>query len=180
MLCNNPHKTAVFVKTFCMRIQVFYSVTPHQMINSYWCLGGAYRIHLQGLGVQEKYYIQILFLDLHFLKEEVVQPSEFQVTIFHSTWHYIPGGMEIHQHHCKKLRSHIWWKVLKKTAALKTVATCIILGFHSNVSKVSVLLGYDTASLGIWFPVFWNNIVVSSSRMEMYMKNAGEQVNAWI
>jgi len=37
--------------------------------------------------VQEKYNIQILFLDCYTLKEEAVQPSKIQVTIFHSTWH---------------------------------------------------------------------------------------------
>jgi hypothetical protein len=47
------------------------------------------------------------------------------------------------------------------------------------MSKVSVL-GYDTASMDIWFPVFWNHIVVLSSRMEMYKKNGREQANAWI
>jgi hypothetical protein len=61
---------------------------------------------------------------------------------------------------------------------MQTVPTHAILGFHSDMSKVSLLLGSDTVSPGFWFAVFQNNIVVSSSRIEIYKKNAREQVDA--
>ena len=34
-------------------------------------------------------------------------------------------------------------------------------GFHSSVNGVTVLLGRDTASLDIWFPIVQESIVVS-------------------
>jgi hypothetical protein len=40
-------------------------------------------------------------------------------------------------------------------------------GFCSSVIEVSLLLGYDAALLGIWFPKFRDNVLVASSRVEM-------------
>jgi len=39
--------------------------------------------------------------------------------------------------------------------------SCEFLGFCSYMDDVSVLLEYDTASLGNWFPAFEDNAVVS-------------------
>lgn len=45
--------------------------------------------------------------------------------------------------------------------------TCEFLGFHSSVAEVSILLWYDTISLSNLFPTFRDNMVVSSSGVEM-------------
>ena len=36
------------------------------------------------------------------------------------------------------------------------------MGLCNGVPEVSALLGYDTPSIGDWFPTFWNNVVLSS------------------
>jgi hypothetical protein len=45
---------------------------------------------------------------------------------------------------------------------------------------ILILLGYDTALLTNWFPIFPDNIMVSSSRAEMSKNNAIEQVDAGV
>jgi hypothetical protein len=50
-------------------------------------------------------------------------------------------------------------------------------GLHNGVAAVYVLLGDDATSLGNCFPTFLDNIVVSSSRVEMYKNNVVEHFN---
>jgi hypothetical protein len=50
---------------------------------------------------------------------------------------------------------------------LKQVTTCKFLSFRSSVDEASVLLQYDTASLGIWFAILQDHYVVSK-RQEQY------------
>jgi hypothetical protein len=39
------------------------------------------------------------------------------------------------------------------------------LGFHSCVAEISILPGYDAASLGNWFSTFRHSTVLSTSRV---------------
>jgi hypothetical protein len=43
--------------------------------------------------------------------------------------------------------------------------------FHSILDKNSILLGYDTVSLGKQFLIFWYHIVVSSAKVKMSDEN---------
>jgi hypothetical protein len=52
----------------------------------------------------------------------------------------------------------------------KPVLTCESLGFRSGVDEIYFLLRCDTVSEGNWFPTFRDNVVVSSSRVEMSKK----------
>jgi hypothetical protein len=49
----------------------------------------------------------------------------------------------------------------------RLLASCEILGFHFGVDEVSILLGYDSASLDNWFLKFRDTIVISYSRVSM-------------
>jgi len=44
---------------------------------------------------------------------------------------------------------------------LQQITNCKFLCFHSNVEEASVLLRYDNASLGTWFPTIQDHYVVS-------------------
>ena len=47
------------------------------------------------------------------------------------------------------------------TDSAKATSKCKFLAFHSNVAQVSVLVEYDTVSLGNEIPTFRKNVVVS-------------------
>jgi len=51
--------------------------------------------------------------------------------------------------------------------SVKSVVARGLLGFHNSVTNVSVLQGYVIASLGNWFLVFQDNIVVSTLGVEI-------------
>jgi len=53
----------------------------------------------------------------------------------------------------------------------ETGKICQFMGFPSGAFKVSVILGYDTATVGDWCPTLRDNAVVSSSREEMSEEN---------
>jgi len=82
-----------------------------------------------------------------------------------------------------------WWHVFVQFLQMVVQIVCVNLS-----SKMGLILQsdwshivlfplppkYDDASLGIWFPVFWYNIVASSSRVKIFKKNLRKQVVAWI
>jgi hypothetical protein len=98
-------------------------------------------------GARSPRKVQYPVLDCYTLKEEAVQPSEILFCIQHGITPRRHGNSSAPL--CETEISHS-----VKGPHEHSSYTCEILGFHRNVSKVSVLLGYDTGSLDIWFPVF--------------------------
>jgi hypothetical protein len=79
-------------------------------------------------------------------------------------------------------RHHINSHVLNEFIPVEIIK-CEFLSFRSGVLEASFLfLGCGAASLGDWCPTFGDDLVVSSSRAEMSVKNfwtLDEETSTW-
>lgn len=71
------------------------------------------------------------------------------IYIYQNTWCHISEDDILHSHCGKNLKSR----------------SCLV--FHSGVVEVSVFVGCDADSLGTSLPVFEDEVVVPSSRVEL-------------
>lgn len=57
--------------------------------------------------------------------------------------------------------------------------SCEILDFCSGVVEINILLGCGTLSLGEWWLIFWNNIMVSTSRLKKSRTSQPQLLMFW-